>query len=361
MKVRFKGLRTPEPEQQRGFKVSYGPGKRQAFRWRWYLMLALVLSPVIYFTWQLTADRVLVEADGILTTEPISLAATNSGVVSAILVEPGDRVQPDQVLLDLNSPVISARLEVLTTNRDQLKVFQEGLVSDVRSILDGYEQVLSQENRQLEEFALKFDTLKQKGLLQNSSDLQLQRDRRSVFTEVKNLELDRQRAETILYSNDIANEIRNLEISIAETRAQQAQLVIRAPGAGVVNRVLALPGEFVDIGEHVFEISNFSEPVINVYLLPQRMAHAVVGSSVTIKFSDGRRFEGVVKAPVQVTDTIPASLSGPFQGSKRAIKVVVGFRTVPDRWIEGLPVRVSFPVLPAGESAGQGVAAETRP
>jgi hypothetical protein len=50
MKVRFKGLRTPEPEQQRGFKVSYGPGKRQAFRWRWYLMLALVLSPVIYFT-----------------------------------------------------------------------------------------------------------------------------------------------------------------------------------------------------------------------------------------------------------------------------------------------------------------------
>lgn len=350
MKVRFDGLRASDADADHGFKVTYGPAKRTAFRWRWYLMLLLVLSPITYFAWHLTTDRLLVEADGILTTEPISIAATHSGVVTQVMVKPGDHIDVDQILLDLSSPVTEARLRVLSSNLNELREFQGTVLLQVQGILDAYEGRLEQDNRQLEEFTRKYEELDERGLLLNSNDLQLLRDRRSLFAEIKNLEIDRQRAEAILYSNDIANAIRELEIDIAETQARQSQLDVRALTSGVVNRVFALNGEFVDVGDPLFEVSNLTEPVINVYLQPERMAHAVVGSAVTIKSPDGSRFDGVVKAPVQVTDTIPASLAAPFQGAKSAIKLVVGFREAPDRWIEGLPVRVSFPVRPDGSA-----------
>lgn len=350
MKVRFDGLDHSDTERDQGFQIAYGPGKRKAFRWRWYLMLLLVLSPIAYFAWYLTTDNLLVEADGILTTEPISIKATHSGIVSEVIVEAGERAEANQVLLDLDSPVTEARLRVLDTNLTDLKKFQAIVLQNVREILEDHEDHLLREDRQLAEFSERYKTLKEQGLLLNSSDLQLLRDRRDVVAQLKNLEIDRQRAETILYSNDIANVIRDLEIDIAETRALEAQLNVRAPTSGIVNRVFALKGEFVDVGEPLFELANYSAPVVNVYLPPQRMAFAVVGSPVTIKFPDGSRYGGTVKAPVQVTETIPASLSGPFQGSKRAIKIIVAFDEAPESWIEGLPIKVSFPVLRRGDS-----------
>ena len=48
MKIRFDSRKELNPTQEQGLTVLYAPGKRMAFRVRWYLILLLVASPLIW-------------------------------------------------------------------------------------------------------------------------------------------------------------------------------------------------------------------------------------------------------------------------------------------------------------------------
>ena len=49
MKIRFNSDKERNPTQDGGLKVLYAPGKRVAFRLRWYLILLLISSPLLWF------------------------------------------------------------------------------------------------------------------------------------------------------------------------------------------------------------------------------------------------------------------------------------------------------------------------
>lgn len=342
MEVRFEGVKKSDPTRHDGFKVEYAGAKRAGFRWRWRFMLLLVVSPILVWGWIVLQEQVLTRADGILTTEPIQMRASKSGFVTDVSVMPGDKVTAGQQVFDLSSPEIDRKIKHWQASLDRLLTYREKMIADLRTVLEDYGKKLEASRAKQDAFADRYRQLAEKGLFKLADQMQLNEMRRALSEDERKQLVDLERLESLRYTNDLADVIRDLELQIAVAEVQQAQLDIRIDQDGVVNRLYVKQGEYVTEGDPLMEMSNYDEPVVNVFLKPERMGYAQVGREVVIILPDRSRYAGVVGEPPQITETVPASLAGPFEGSKRAIKVVVAFKDIPDSWVEGLPVKVRF-------------------
>ncbi len=342
MRVQFEGTKQSDPTVQDGFQVEYAGAKRAGFRWRWRFMLLLVVSPILIWGWFLTQEQVLTRADGILTTEPIQLRASKSGFVTSIKVQPGGKVENGQQIFDLSSPEVDRKIDHWQSNLNELVDYREKMIAEVRQTLDVYQARLDESRAKQDSIAENYGQLSEKGLLKLADEMQLNETRRALSQDERQQMVDLERLESLRYTHDLADEIRELELEIAVAEVQQTQLDIRSDSDGVVNRLYVKEGEYVTEGEPLAELSNYDAPVVNVFLKPERMSHAKVGNEVVVIFPDRSRYDGIVAEPPQIAETIPVSLSGPFESSKRAIKVVVQFDQSPENWVEGLPVKVRF-------------------
>lgn len=342
MEVKFERLKETDPTAHDGFKVGYADAKRAGFRWRWRFMLLLVISPILIWGWMVMQDQVLTRADGILTSEPIQMRASEAGFVTAVMVAPGDRVEVGQQLFDLSSPETDRKISHWQGNLSKLVEYQDHMIAELRGALASHQQKLDDSRAKQDEIAQSYRQLAEKGLFKLSDQMQLNEMRRSLSQDERQQMVDLERLESLRFTHDLADEIREIELQIAVAEVQQTQLDSRSDRSGVVNRLYVKEGEYVTEGDLLIELSNFETPVINVFLKPERMGQATVGNKVVIILPDRTRYDGVVLEPPQITETIPASLAGPFEGSARAIKVVVAFDEMPATWIEGLPVIVRF-------------------
>ena len=48
MKIKFSSAKEHQPTADNGMQVLYAPGKRLAFKLRWYLILFLILLPALW-------------------------------------------------------------------------------------------------------------------------------------------------------------------------------------------------------------------------------------------------------------------------------------------------------------------------
>lgn len=53
MKVNFHLDKKNKPQSESGMKVVYGQAKRGGYRLRWYLILAIVVSPLLFMAYYL--------------------------------------------------------------------------------------------------------------------------------------------------------------------------------------------------------------------------------------------------------------------------------------------------------------------
>lgn len=342
MEVRFEGVKKTDPTRHDGFKVEYAGAKRTGFRWRWRFMLLLVVSPILIWGWLVLQEQVLTRAEGILTTEPIQMRASKSGFVTNVAVMPSDKVTAGQQVFDLTSPEIDRKIKHWQESLDELLAYRERMITELQTVLEDYGRKLEASRAKQDAFADRYRQLAEKGLFKLADQMQLNEMRRELSEDERQQLVDLERLESLRFTNDLADEIRDLKLQIAVAEVQQAQLDIRVNQDGVVNRLYVKQGEYVSEGDPLIELSNYDQPVINVFLKPERMEYAQIGREVVIILPDRSRYDGVVHEPPQIAETIPASLAGPFEGSRRAIKIVVAFRELPEAWVEGLPVKVRF-------------------
>ncbi len=121
MKINFNAARQLTPELQRGVQINYAPAKRAAFRLRWWLLLAMILSPIVLLIWYLIGDKIYVLAPGIITTEPMEIRSSGSGIIRHILVSPGENVKVGQTLAELHDPVLEARINTIRKQQAELE------------------------------------------------------------------------------------------------------------------------------------------------------------------------------------------------------------------------------------------------
>ena len=105
MKIQFDAPPSSAQESN-GLPVRYAASKRRVPRWRWYLLLALVLAPPAYFLARFAASYWWETVPALIVTEQVVVRAQEAGRVQHI-VAVGEQVATGQPLMALQEPAPS--------------------------------------------------------------------------------------------------------------------------------------------------------------------------------------------------------------------------------------------------------------
>lgn len=342
MKISFQTEKQKNPTKNDGFKVIYAPAKRLAFKVRWYLLLSLIMSPLMVFAWHLINQQVLITADGILTTEPIILVAAEEGFIRSINVIPGDRVQSQQNLLQMHSPILMKEQELLSRNYQQFLTHHEQGLDSIEALHK--RQIATYKKAEVTQRLIneEYQKYNDRGMLPLNDRLLIEQNNIAAKGRYQQALISYETAVIEHKNGALAKTLLDIERALTQIEAKSQMLTILTPKMAVVNDIMVKEGQFVKQSEPLVAISNLAKPVVNVYLDPERMDYVVIGQTAIITLPNGKTYDGVVNTPTQLSEKLPDVLSGPFEGSKPAIKVTLDISPIPDVMLEGLPVKVRF-------------------
>ncbi|MBA3555912.1 MAG: hypothetical protein H0W29_14285 [Gemmatimonadales bacterium] len=135
MKIRFQPSARHVPEDKQAAKIPYAPARRPLARWRWYLTLALVTSPLIYLVFTGAYGMLFLVAPGNVVLKQYLLRATASGYVKRLHAQIGGEVTIGQKLVDLVDPVLEERQTRLKSELAFLRPSVSNRSPDLESVL----------------------------------------------------------------------------------------------------------------------------------------------------------------------------------------------------------------------------------
>jgi RND family efflux transporter MFP subunit len=216
-------------------------------------------------------------------TEPlvsIEVAASEAGRLAAVQVRRGDRVHAGQLLMELDTAVLTASRRVAAQ--------RAGAVARIEALRVDHQQKQR-----------RFDTLT--GLL---------RDGAASAEELQSAESELRIAGHQLQAAEEERERYQLELDELETRIEQRR--VRAPSAGIVTEVLRDPGEFVSTADlHVVTLVDLTKLRATFFLPTADAIRLAAGSAVEVEAAadagGGRpvQMTGVIEhiAPLTLADS----------------------------------------------------------
>lgn len=337
MKIRFDSYKERNPTQENGIHVLYAPGKRMAFRLRWYLILFLVASPLIWLVGNFVYGLVLIDAPAQLHLPIQEVRARDAGRVDKIFVTVGEQVHSQQPLLDLDNPEWRARLLQLAALPTQ------SLRADDASLVLKERQVLSARVGRAEQRVAQLQSLLQQGAATRGEVQAAQAERDGYRADLLAFERREQIARQSPDRVDRELIQQNTEQQWLKTRLQA--LSISTPETGRVAEVLVNPGENVGPGTLLMRLELQAEPLLWVYLEPRNISYAGIGRPLKVRMPDGEWRDAHVVQAVDSASRTPVVLRGPFAASEIGLQVAARFdQPLPARWrIDQLPLSVRFP------------------
>lgn len=335
MKIRFDSRKEARPTEDGGLAVLYAPGKRIAYRLRWYLILLLAASPLIWFAGWMLRGVWLVEAPAVLRLESTELRAGETGRVMTLAVMPGERVSAGQALVSLENPELEARMARLEVGAgERASPLDPALIEQERRLL----------NARLARsvaWANQVDALRRQGAATESERLaalaardQLHRDTLAFEQQVRTLQLTR---------DDMLQQERAAEHAWLQTRRER--LSISAAHDGTILDVLIKPGETVGPGTLLMRLENGDAPRLWIYLDPRETPLARPGQAIRVRMPDGHWRDAHVLGTADSAAHLPGDLRNGLGTQARGVLVSAAFDTaLPDHWrIDQLPLQVRFP------------------
>lgn len=341
MKVRFDSSKELRPDQDNGLKVLYGPSKRVAYRLRWYLILALVLSPLVYVFGRITLDLLRVEVPAQLQVPSTEIRALESGTVADVGVKVGERVEPGDLLLRLDNPDWRLRL-------DQL---QPASVDNPNGLGNSATSLQNSTVRLQGQVVQLFKGLHREGatssaeLLRSEVDLNMQR--LALLELERRLRLERFQVE--------GEPIQNLRDGRERDwlAARLDLLSIRADNPGRVSELLVNKGESVGPGTLLMRVERAEEPLLWIYLRPRDAELARPGGSVEVRMPDDSWLKARILQQADLARLLPRGLRSSVGGEGLASLGADGLalqlparfeKALPLQWrVDQLPVKVRFP------------------
>lgn len=335
MKIRFDSPKEHHPSQDSGMQVLYAPGKRLAFRLRWYLILFLVLLPALWLAGRYGLDMIRVEAPALVRLPTLEVRAMQPGQVAAVHVQAGDHVEPGMPLVDLDNPEWRLRLAMLKGSLAPAAAPATELSVQNRAVLKSLVGRAAQRVN---------DT---RQLVQQGAAT------RGELTEAQNA-LDSREAELLAFERSLNGAgagsegeryQRQQQMETDWLGRQLASLDVSAPEGGRVAEVITAPGENVGPGTLLMRLERTGPAQLWVYLDPKDVEHSTPGSSLDVRLPDGSWVTATVINPAESANPLPTDLRKPFSSPTRGLMVPARFdQPLKDEWrVDSLPVRVRFP------------------
>ena len=308
MKVRFR-KKLQEPAVVNGLAVDYAPGRRMMPRLRWYLILLLVSSPLLFFLGRLAYENLFVEAHGFVSPALVRITAPTAGKVVAVLADPGDRVLPGALLVQLEQPGNQRRLELLRQKLAHLESHRPsrraGFSANMAETQIAYfKETLAFRRQQVEDM----EFLAARGA---ATKTDLEHALLAAWEAENHLALAR--LDLLQARSDVRQPADydpipgrlDAQLAIVELESQMARLSVRTEQAGLVESVQVQVGEEVLPGTPLLNIGRTSEPHVTAFLDPSDSSYLHNGDILTAKTRDGQELMVEVTRLNRVTDALP--------------------------------------------------------
>lgn len=333
MKIRFNSDKERNPTQDGGLKVLYAPGKRVAFRLRWYLILLLISSPLLWIFGRMGVGYLRVEAPAQIEVPVVELRAREAGTVAELPVKAGDPVQAGQLLLSLDNPEWRLRIQQLqpgeaplaTTAAAQAQQLQQRAIDLARQRVSQLQALLAQGA------ATRGELL--------SAQAELNSQQQALLDLQVRLRVQRNQAE-----GDPLQLLREeRERQWLQSRLDGLQFTAKEEGR--VAEVLVRAGENVGPGTLLMRLERSAAPLLLVYLEPRFAAYAEPGQRLAVRMPDGSWQTARVLQAADSARRLPAGMQKPFTVSQLGLLVPAEFeQPLPPRWrVDQLPLKVRFP------------------
>lgn len=334
MKIRFNSSKEQQPTNDGGVKVLYAPGKRTAFKLRWYLILLLVASPVIFFLGNMAWSAWVVEVPAQILFSMSEARSRDAAQVKRIYVEPGQSVEKNQLLVELDNPEWRLRLE-------QLRAMSAEMASLPYSRSRNLNEVLTAQLERAEQRLATVNKLVSQGAATRGELLAAANDRDQKLAQL--LELQQREAQASSNTSEArALGMQNAEQEWLEQKLQS--LDVRAQDAGVVAETLVQEGENVGPGTLLMRLRSSDTATIYAYIDLAYANYAQAGQALRLKLPDGRWINAHIKSDPDMAQTIPSDIRAAFSAQKRGLLVVVETdEQIPARWlVNQLPLQARF-------------------
>ncbi|MCV6615186.1 MAG: hypothetical protein OIF35_09430 [Cellvibrionaceae bacterium] len=352
MKVRFSPLKQAKPSEDNGVPLKYAPAKRTAYQARWYLILALALSPVILFTLWLYFSWVQVHSDGVVSMTPQKLSSPGEGIVEKIYVKTGQVLAAGAPLIKIRTPVLDAEIAELERQLSELEgANMEPLELQIDRVLADQERSSDNNQNQLQALEQDYEALHNKQIIDRGQLAQMQQLRFQSELWYSNAQAERLREQQQQQQRQIgganAQQIRALKHQLVKLKARRQLFLIHTPDGAQVNDISVAEGNLVNRGEELIYLSERSEAKVLAYLAPKFIDYTRQGSEVEVQFPNGYKATAYISEPVTLIRTLPSRLADPFETNRPVLKVTLSFREpLPGRLkVEGLPVKVKHGTL----------------
>ena len=346
MKVQFSSAKRLSPDVEHGLKLPYAPGKRAVSKAGWYVILAIVCSPLVYFVYQIFTTSVFVSEPGYITLEKRQVNSSAAGRLVAMDVEVGTDVREGQVI---------ARLEDRNLEAEARRVVAEMAAIESAMVVGptSTERSLARERLALAEDELEFHERRHETVVDlfeqgaatvaevNNADAAVRRAQLTV-TEVREAlaAMDRRGIDgtsTPGYAR--------LRARAAELEERRRELVQRSPAAGRVLDIFAQPNEVIPVGSELMLIGEPGGPFVTAYIDPKYSKYAQLGQPAKIKLPDGDTVGAKIIELPEVTQRLPAEFVGPLglRRMKVLARLALDEPLSDGNRVDGLPVLVRFP------------------
>lgn len=336
MKVVFKSSKEKNPLQHDGLNVFYGPGKRLQYKLRWYLILALVSSPLLWIVYTLARDALLVEAPARLHYPTYDIVANEDGIVGAKFVNTNADVQIGQQLFSVQNDTLEFKRNQISVelSSSPLQIDNAAYTNQSRLLQDKINkaQDLYDSHRRLSE----------NGLITKSEVVDA--DRRLKFAKTQLFELNQQHQEREEYLRKQQQEHTSGSIERSYYDQKIARLNINTLQAGTVVDVAVDVGTPVKKGQLMATLRLSDEPEVWVYLAPKMAEYSAVGTPFSLVFPDGHAIGATVAENSKTVTSLPPSLRKAFSESNVGILVKANIPTsIGNQWnVDNLPLKARF-------------------
>lgn len=333
MKVRFTSPKEQSPTVDGGLKVTYAPGKRMAYRLRWYLILLLVASPFLWFLFQLASGLALLDMPA-RTVQPVQdVRALESGVVTQLHVVPGQQVSAGSRLVTLDNPALVSQRQAA----DVSARVQSTSGSPLQRQRNALQQQIDRAQTRVAELArLVSIGAATRGELQQAEDLL--NDREAALAA-----LERSSEPSTEQQIELQRAVH--ELAAVEKRLQQ--LEINALVDARVQGVEVSEGDSVGPGTLLVQLSRADTTEIYVFLDARYREFAFPGQSLRLRLPDNQWLDARVVESVQQVSRLPPEIRSPFGGNDLGLLVKVQtVEPLPGHWqLDNLPLTARFPNL----------------
>ncbi|MDR3629437.1 MAG: HlyD family efflux transporter periplasmic adaptor subunit [Desulfocapsaceae bacterium] len=351
MKINFDGTKKENPSYEGGMKVPYASGKRALAAWKWYAVVIITASPLLFFLIKIILSSIFISAPGVVSLQKVDLNCPETGSIAKINVKPGDTITAGFVVVTISDPALEGQASILRSQLEELMQKKREKPPDdllkenikmAQAVCDRRLVHLGEVRHLFSEGAATAAELDLALGQYNQAQVELLHARREYAGPTRAAGAD-----PVLESS-----ITRVTTEIELVEEKRSKLEFKSPVSGLVSSVFVEENQSIAKGARVARLVVSQTPSLKAYSLkayvdPANINYVKKGRQVTLKLPGHKILTGYVASDPETAKPIPAELSDSLYEAKQTIEVDIAVSSpLPQEFqIDGLPITVYFGFL----------------